>query len=35
VPAQLSDLIRNPNAFAAMLTMVKIDIAQLQRAAME
>ena len=35
VPAQLPDLIRNPNAFAAMLTMVKLDIAQLQRAAME
>jgi len=35
VPAQLPDLIRNPNAFAAMLTMVKLDIAQLQRAAMD
>jgi predicted 3-demethylubiquinone-9 3-methyltransferase (glyoxalase superfamily) len=35
VPAKLPDLIRNPNAFAAMLTMVKLDITQLERAAME
>jgi predicted 3-demethylubiquinone-9 3-methyltransferase (glyoxalase superfamily) len=33
VPARLSELIRNPKAFQAMLKMTKPDIAELERAA--
>jgi predicted 3-demethylubiquinone-9 3-methyltransferase (glyoxalase superfamily) len=32
-PAKLPDLIKNPKAFQAMLGMVKIDLAELERAA--
>jgi predicted 3-demethylubiquinone-9 3-methyltransferase (glyoxalase superfamily) len=33
VPAQLPDLIKNPKALQAMMKMVKLDIAELERAA--
>ncbi len=33
VPAQITDLIRHPKAFQAMMTMKKLDLAELQRAA--
>jgi predicted 3-demethylubiquinone-9 3-methyltransferase (glyoxalase superfamily) len=33
VPAQLSDLVKNPKAMMAMMTMKKFDIAELERAA--
>jgi predicted 3-demethylubiquinone-9 3-methyltransferase (glyoxalase superfamily) len=33
VPAKLPDLIRNPKAMQAMMKMIKLDIAELERAA--
>jgi len=32
VPARLSELLRHPKAFQAMLTMKKLDIAELEKA---
>jgi predicted 3-demethylubiquinone-9 3-methyltransferase (glyoxalase superfamily) len=34
-PAHISDLVKNPKAMQAMMTMRKLDIAELERAAQE